>query len=105
MEFLSNLDFARLVPEILLVVIFIWFVLEMMKRFDAKEVARDQIFLTFLREERENRREGMTRLAEELKQTNVLIAANNAVLSSHDARMTTAAERILQAVDPKKPRN
>lgn len=41
--------------------------------------------ITFMSEERARRVEGMTRIAEELKQNTALITAGNAILSQHDA--------------------
>jgi len=86
---------SRLVPEIALVVLFIWFTLERDKRSGTHDdknhlawreflsVQRDD-FLKALREDNAIYREGMGRIADEVKAATGMLREMNTLLVQHD---------------------
>ena len=95
---MTGLDWAalsRLVPEIALVAIFVWFTLERDRRASSNaesnhkewrsflDIQRND-FLTAIREDNAVYREGMARIAEEVKAATGLIRDTNALLLQHD---------------------
>lgn len=74
---------SRLVPEIALVVIFIWFTLERDKRQDASSEKRDAAWREFLKEQREQNNLAIARIAEEVKDnTKALAMMNKAIIEA-----------------------
>ena len=95
---MSAVDWAglsRLVPEIALVIIFIWFTLERDRRSSANADKDHQSwreflniqrgdFLQAIREDNAVYREGMSRIADEVKATTGLLREMNVLLAQHD---------------------
>lgn len=81
---------SRLVPELALVIIFVWFTLERDKRQAASEERRDKEWREFLKEYKDSNNLALGRLADEIKANNGSIAAMNGVLIAHDNRTTQA---------------
>lgn len=88
---------SRLVPEIALVIIFIWFTLERDKRvaiFNEQREARqleanirqEANWQAFLKDQRELNNAAITRIAEEVKSNTMVISTMNNLLISHDSR-------------------
>ena len=77
---------SRLLPEIALVGIFVWFVLELSKRqFDSQE-ARDTQWRDFLSQQSKQSNEAIGRIAEEVKAMTAHVAALNNLLLAHDLK-------------------
>jgi len=118
----NMLDWAaltRLVPEIAIVVVFVWFTLERDKldRTSRKErderdltarTERDKDWRDFLSTQRgaftdslttlqAGHREGMARLAEEVKAMSVLQSGMNALLVAHDQSARAAIEKVMRS--------
>jgi len=89
---------SRLVPEIAVVVVFIWFILEREKRQDERDKNRDQLWREFLKEEREQRNVFSTRIAEEIKTNTTTLAGMNALLVAHDTRASVAIAEIVPSL-------
>jgi len=89
---------SRLVPEIAVVVVFIWFILEREKRQDERDTKRDQLWRDFLKEERDQRSTFSTRVADEIKANTITLSAMNSVLIMHDTRTTAALGEILPSL-------
>ena len=95
---MTGLDWAaltRLVPEIAIVTVFVWFTLERDKRQHDESKSNQSEWRRFLDEQRESflaalqdnndlYREGMGRLAEEIKALTLQTNSMNAMLSMHD---------------------
>lgn len=97
---------ARLVPEVIIVLIFVWFTLERDKRAEAaetqrqiyrkeNEARRDEEWRTFLREEREWRASTSKEVANELKELTQVVVNTNALLVAHDTSMKILAAKAL----------
>lgn len=99
---------AGIASQLPVVVIFVWFILKwtdkhensLEKRDQAWVKAiqeRDQAWIAFLKEERSHRHEGMSRLAEELKQVAKELAIVKDILVRHDERADTYIDsRIIE---------
>mgnify|MGYP001561717695 CR=1 FL=1 len=114
---------SRLVPELALVTLFIWFILKRdeLDRVSRKENAeldrsarleRDTDWRDFLTGQRtsfteallqvnQSHRDGMARLAEEVKTMTVLQSAMNQLLVAHDQSARAAIDKIMQSDKPK----
>lgn len=106
MEGIDWSSLARLVPEVIIVLIFVWFSLERDKRAETAETARqksrheseerrDAAWREFLREEREWRAAASKEVADELKELAKVVATTNALLVAHDASMKLMAAKSL----------
>lgn len=73
-----------LLAQIPLVGIFVWFVLEMMKRYSAEQTERDNQWRTFLRELREAQDRSLTLLAEEINDMACQVASMKDTLNRHE---------------------
>ena len=92
---------ARYVPEVVLVVIFMAFILRR-DRDDHNEMkGRDQMWLTFLREQREQTGVVISRLAEEIKSNTTQLSSVVTILTAHDMR---AQQGIAELVGRRKKR-
>ena len=92
---------ARYVPEVVLVVIFMAFILRR-DRDDHNEMkSRDQMWLAFLREQREQTGIAISRLAEELKSNTNQLSSVVTILTAHDMR---AQQGIAELVGRRKKR-
>lgn len=89
---------SRLVPEIALVAIFVWFTLERDKRQGQQDKDRDVLWQTFLKEEREQRNVFSTRIAEEVKANTAALLVMNNVLIAHDTRTTASLGEMLPSL-------
>ncbi len=100
---------SRLVPEIALVVIFVWFTLERDKRSQNADALResadrisndrrDEMWRDFLKEERASRSEFSKRIAEEVKANTLVLSAMNTTLIAHDTRTTAALAEIMPSL-------
>lgn len=111
-EGVVNIDWvalSRLVPEVVLVLIFVYFTMERDKRAEAAETARtvlrleemrsrDADWRQFLIEERQWRSDAMARIAEEIKQIGKDMAASNALLVQHDSWVRMRTEEIARLI-------
>lgn len=90
--------------QIPLVGIFVWYNLENQKRQDARDKARDELFVnelrerdeqwrTFLKEQGEHGNFAIARIAEEVKTVTQEVARMNTVLISHDTASREARAR------------
>lgn len=77
---------TRLVPEIAIVLVFIWFTLERDKRRDSSEEKRDHLWREFLSKQQERYADALARLAEEIKESTKTQAGMQAVLIQHDVQ-------------------
>jgi|DewCreStandDraft_5_1066085.scaffolds.fasta_scaffold00907_21 Na+/phosphate symporter len=73
-----------LLAQIPLVGIFVWFVLEMMKRYSAEQTERDNQWRTFLRELREAQDRSLTLLAKEINDMACQVASMKDTLNRHE---------------------
>lgn len=73
-----------LLAQIPLVGIFVWFVLEMMKRYSQERTERDQQWRDFLRELRDAQNAAIARLAEEIKCIAIEVAQMRESLNRHE---------------------
>lgn len=87
---------SRLVPEVALVLIFMWYTRERDKATTAAQKERDDEWRGFMREERsvreqllkeerQARAESTARIADEVKGIATLLSANQALLIQHDS--------------------
>lgn len=70
--------------QIPLVVAFMWFVLELLKRQDAARERRDAEWQAFLEKISKSNNEAIARIAEEVKANTAAVTAVNAILLAHD---------------------
>jgi hypothetical protein len=75
----------NLLVQIPLVGIFIWFILERDKRSDTQTATRENQWMNFLREQREQNNAAIARLAENIESISHEVSRLNGVLSAHDA--------------------
>jgi uncharacterized membrane protein len=116
-----------LLIQVPIVGIFVWFILTWTKRLDKKAGERDQQWMEFLREERDQRKEFLreereknrellkeerekrsenaSRLAEEIKSIAQEVNRMNGMLTAHDASSRTRAEQGRPTTGMLKPKD
>ena len=77
------------VPSIAVALLFAWFVDRIQNRWGKQTEERDQMWRDFLNEQRDRHAESTARLAEEIKQMNLAVAANT-------QQLMTVAQLLVQ---------
>ena len=96
---------ARYVPEVVLVVIFMAFILRRDQVDHAEVQSRDQMWLAFLREQREQTGIAIGRLAEELKSNTTQLSSVTTLLAAHDTRAQIGIAEIVGNQKKREARN
>ena len=91
---MTNFDWLPIVGQVPITVLFVWFTLELLKRQSANDARRDHEWRDFLSQQRERNNEAISRIAEEVKLLAQQIAAMNALLITHDARVVDAIRKL-----------
>ena len=102
MEYQPLIQFALQLP---IVGVFMWFTLELMKREQAERMKRDEDWRKFLIEQRDAANHGMSRLAEEIKESGKLVATTNALLMNHDGNVKGISATLLAAIEQSRARS
>jgi hypothetical protein len=83
----------NLLIQLPIVGIFVFFILEWSRRIERAQIALNEQWREFLKEERAHRAEAIGRLAEEIKFIAQQVNHLNGLLSAHDARSQVRAEQ------------
>lgn len=95
---------SRLVPEVAMIAVFVWFTLERDKRYDARaaeldkqraeeRATRDQSWRDFLSQLRDANEKALSRIGDEIRAVVVQTSATNALLIAHDKQASTFIAR------------
>jgi hypothetical protein len=96
---------VNLLVQVPLVGIFIWYNLQQQKIFQESQMARDKEWREFLSEQRISFSAGLSRIAEEVKNSSTKLSEVGTLMVLHDQRVQAAIPGMQAAIDREKSKS